>query len=50
MLDILNKYGSYFKFWLGPDLKVVIKDPSDIEVGFTIPFSDQIHNFKHFWI
>ncbi|KAJ8711125.1 hypothetical protein PYW07_008367 [Mythimna separata] len=40
--DILNKieelyniYGEYFKFWLGPDLNICVKNPTDIRALLT---------------
>lgn len=26
------RLGDFFKFWLGPEVKVVVQDPNDIEV------------------
>ncbi|XP_045523199.1 cytochrome P450 4g15-like isoform X2 [Pieris brassicae] len=32
---LLEKYGDYIRFWLGPDLVIVIKDPNDIRCLLT---------------
>lgn len=33
-----NKFGKFYKVWFGPDLKLVIQDPKDIEVSDSIYF------------
>ncbi|OWR55127.1 cytochrome P450 [Danaus plexippus plexippus] len=33
--QLLNKYGDYVKFWLGPDLNICVKNPADIRFLLT---------------
>ncbi|KAM3964037.1 cytochrome P450 4C1-like [Aphomia sociella] len=32
---LLDKYGQYLKFWLGPDLNICVKNPSDVRLLLT---------------
>ncbi|XP_030024509.2 cytochrome P450 4g15 isoform X1 [Manduca sexta] len=33
--ELLNTYGEYCKFWLGPDLNIVVRNPADIRLLLT---------------
>ncbi|KAI8442014.1 hypothetical protein MSG28_005664 [Choristoneura fumiferana] len=29
--EVLNRYGQYVKFWMGPDLNIIVKNAEDIK-------------------
>lgn len=31
-----RRLGDFFKFWLGPEVKIVVKDPNDVEVNLCV--------------
>lgn len=32
-VGLTKQYGFFFKFWLGPEIKITVQDPKDIEVS-----------------
>lgn len=46
VLKLLDKYGNYFRIWLGPELNVVISDPKDLEVCNSVNSLNYVYSNK----